>query len=118
MTKRYTTVSVRTIIASLVAFLLILLFGMAPGCEPAPSSGVEPGQSRYEQWQKDRPFTIGAKFYDHYYYPEASGIDVKFAQKLLAKQHDRGYISREIENLAFDTGCLPVYDKTPHTMRV
>ena len=61
MTKRYLRVSVRKIIVSLVVFLLTLSFGVARG------------QSRYEQWQEGRPFTIGAMFYDYHQYPEARG---------------------------------------------
>ncbi len=65
MSKLYLAVSVRKIIAPLVVFLLTL------------SLGVARGQSRYEQWQEGRPFTIGAMFYDHQRYPEAYGADAQ-----------------------------------------
>lgn len=34
-------------------------------------------ESRYEQWQKGRPFTIGAMFYDYHEYREARGAEAQ-----------------------------------------
>ena len=67
MSRHYMNVFVRKSIALFVALLLILSFGVARG------------QSRYEHWQKGRPFTIGAMFYDYHEYPEARGTDAQIS---------------------------------------
>ena len=67
MSRHYMIVLVRKSITLFVALLLILSFGVARG------------QSRYEHWQKGRPFTIGAMFYDYHEYPEARGTDAQIS---------------------------------------